>query len=330
MLPQIHTDVLWTGNKGCEHIHERIGFWVMPPCVAFDNVPGHAFASTHDRNVFFILDQERIVRLQITPRKYTVFPSLVSLGGSYAGIVVQQGKVYTFVMRSKDQLVVLNDSGALLERYSIRDKQGNLRPLLGKRIGINGPIYPFRTLLTPSHSLLVLEADMWQRLCEYTLSGVLKREWKGVTGCAVSRAGRIYVSGHPQPSSDVISVAPPRGLKTDDWQLVGIDDHDRLYWRTYVEQAIPIKPSSRQSWTWAFSWLACGSLDGQLFWTIELDGPAGVLARYDPYLHASGGAGGGWIEIEPEGSILVFGVSRSEKVKNGVGLYRVWVSTDRR
>jgi hypothetical protein len=329
MFPQVHTEVLWTGNKSCKQNHERIGFWVMPPCVAFDNVPGHAFARTPDRNVFFILDQERIVRLQITPRKHTVFPSLGSVGGSCAGIVVQQGKVYTFVMRSKDQLIVLTDSGDLLERYPLRGKQGNPRPLLGKRIGTNGPVYPFRTLLTPSRSLLVLEPDMWQQLCEYTLSGVLKREWKGVTGCAVSRTGKVYVSGHPQPCSDVTLVVPPHGLKTDAWQLVGIDDRDRLYWRTYVIQAIPIKPPSRQSWTWAFNRLACGSLDGQLFWEIELDGPAGVLARYDPYLHASGGAGGGWIEIEPEGSILVFGVSRSEKVINGVGLYKVWVSADR-
>jgi len=329
MLPQIHTDVLWTGNKGCEHSHERIGFWVMPPCVAFDNVPGHAFASTHDRNVFFILDQERIVRLQITPRKYTVFPSLVSLGGSYAGIVVQQGKVYTFVLSSNDQLIVLSDSGSLLEKYPVRDKRGNLRRLLGKQIGIDGPVYPFRTMLTSSKSLLVLEPDMWQRLCEYTLSGILKQEWTGVTGCAVSAAGKVYVSGHPEPLSGVTLATPPHGLKTDDWQLVGIDDQNRFYWRTYVKRSIPIKPSSTQRSTVAFNSLACGSLDGQLLWKIDLDGPTGVLARYDPYLHASGGSGGGWIEIEPQGAILVFGVSRSDKVKDGVGLYRVRVSTSK-
>jgi hypothetical protein len=327
---RVRTEVLWTGDKGCQYDQKPIGFWAMPPCVGLDNVPGHAFASTPDRNVFFILNLERVVRIQITPREHTVFPSLGSLGGTFAGIAVQQEKVYTFVMSSKDHLVVLSDSGALLKRYPIRDRQGNLRPLLGKRVSINGPVYPFRTLLTPSHSLLTLEPDMWQQLCEYTLAGVLKRAWNGVTGCAVSRTGKVYVSGHPQPRSDITVVAPPRGLTTDDWQLVGIDANDRLYWRTYVKQAVPIKSSSQQSWTWAFSRIACGSLDGQLFWKIELDGPAGVLARYDPYLHASGGAGGGWIEVEPEGSILVFGVSRSEKVKNGVGLYRVWVATDRR
>jgi len=329
MILQIRTEVLWTGDKGCGLKQNRTGFWVTPPCLGFDNVPGHAFARTSDGNVFFILDMERIVRIQRSPRHHKVFPALGSLEGTMAGIACQSGKVYAFVLSSNDQLIVLSDSGSVLEKYPVRDKRGNLRRLLGKQIGINGPVYPFRTMLTSSKSLLVLEPDMWQRLCEYTLSGILKQEWTGVTGCAVSASGQVYVSGHPEPLSGVILATPPHGLKTDDWQLVGIDDQNRFYWRTYVKRSIPIKPSSTKRSTVAFNSLACGSLDGQLLWKIDLDGPTGVLARYDPYLHASGGSGGGWIEIEPQGAILVFGVSRSDKVKDGVGLYRVQVSTSK-
>lgn len=327
MLLQVHSEILWTGDKDCSaKPSDRAGFWVMPPCVGFDNIPGHAFAHTPDR-FFFFLDIERIVRVQITTREQKVFPSLGSFGGSFAGIAYLQNKVYTFVMSgSKDYLMVMDKVGTLLQRHELRDRQGKPRPLFGRRISISGPVYPFRTVATPSHSLLILEPHMWQQLCEYTLSGVLKREWLGVTGCALGREGQIYVSGQPQPASGVAVAKPPRELKKGDWQLVGIDVHNRFYWRSFIERTIPIKPSSKMTWTWAFSRLACGSLDGRLFWEIALDGPDGVLARYDPYLHASGGAGGGWIEIEPEGSILAFCVSRSEKVRHGVGLYRVRVS----
>lgn len=322
MISQVRSEILWLGNKECSPNRERAGFWVMPPCIAFDDVPGHAFAHTPDRSLFFILDMERIVCLHIKTREQRLLPSVGSVGGTFTGIAYLQGKIYVTVSRgSKDYWLIMDERGTLLQRYEVRDSQSKSRPLFGKQIGITGPPYPFQTYLTPSPSLLFLEPMMWRRLCEYTLTGELKQEWEGVTGCAVSHSGQVYVSGTPQPATEIVGVNPPSELKGKSWHLIGMDINNRLYWRSYTRHSVPTKPKK----VWAFNQVACTSLDGRLIWQIELDGPSGVLAHYDRHLHCSGGAGGGWIEIEPEGSILVFGVSRSDRIEDAVGLYRVWV-----
>lgn len=209
MAFQVRSEVLWLGNKECSPDREREGFWVMPPCIAFDNVPGHAFTHTPDRSLFFILDMERIVCLHITKHEQKIFPSVVPVRGAFTGIAYLQGKIYTTVSRgSKDYWLVMDKTGTLLQRYEVRDSQGKSRPLFGKQIGINGPPYPFRTYLTPSTSLLVLEPLMWHHLCEYTRTGELRQEWEGVTGCAVSHSGQIYVSGTPQPPGGIVQVSP--------------------------------------------------------------------------------------------------------------------------
>ncbi len=329
---QVHVEVLWTGNKDCSDAYRREppGFWVMPPCVGFDNVPGHAFVRATGNSVVVtdIGDYgDRLVRVQMAVRKQKILPPLGSLGGSFAGITFLGGELYLFVMKARrDYLLIMDIEGNVLRRHEICDRQRRPCRIFGKNVGINGPVYPFRVVTRLSRSLLILESDIWHHLCEYTLTGVLKREWEGVTGCAVSQEGQVYASGRPYPTAGLTILKPPRELGDDSWHLLGIDNRRRLYWRSFIKRSLSIKLSSTgKVWTksWKFNRLACSTLEGRLLWQIELDGPQGVLAHYDPYLHASGGAGGGWIEIEPSGSVLAFCVSRSGKVVGGVGFYRV-------
>ncbi len=184
----------------------------------------------------------------------------------------------------------------------------------------DGPYHPFRCTLTPRTTLLVWEPYQWEQLCEYDLEGRLVHEWTGVKGATVDEEGTLWVHGSPQPSRGVRVHRPPSDLDPVRLTLLGRDRHGRWYW----ERSAPRTFEHRAYYT---NRIACESAEGRLLWQIELDGPQGVLAKEEPYWHASGSTGG-WIEVEPEGTLLAFCVSRSRKMEGGVGLYRVEVMSE--
>jgi hypothetical protein len=328
---QTRVDCLWTGNKSssCASRREFDGFWVMPPCVGFGNIPGHVFCRIKDDTVavagFSGNEGSHILLVRMPDQEPKVLPSLYRWG-TYFGLACHDARLYILARRNhRDYLLAANLDGSITQCYAVRDHKGNPRTIFGRERTIYGP---FRVAITASRTLLISEPFVWRRMCEYTLTGRLIREWEGVTGYAVCPEGRVYVSGEPRPSDGLTVVKPPSNLHRSAWSLLGIDKEYRLYWRAFVKRSVSdVVPHTGKVWkeTYEFNQLACSSLEGRLLWQVELDGPQGVLAYYDPNLHASGGVGGGWLEIEPSGSVLAFCVSRSGKVAGGVGFYRVKV-----
>ncbi|MCX7993846.1 MAG: hypothetical protein N2651_09280, partial [Fimbriimonadales bacterium] len=68
-------------------------------------------------------------------------------------------------------------------------------------------------------------------LYEYSdQTGQLLREIPELAGAALGSGGALYVGGAGASSEGVVRVAPPEGLDSQRWLLVGVDAKERLYW----------------------------------------------------------------------------------------------------
>lgn len=137
-----------------------------------------------------------------------------------------------------------------------------------------------------------------------------------VAGVAFSQSAGVYVSGRVDAPQGMVRVSPPEGFDPQRWLLVGVDAKRRLYWCS-VERA----------GRWTVTSLACADSGGQVLWQSPLTGAEGILASVDRHAQVCLGWGCEWLEVSPEGHILVFAWSGSEKVRGGVGVYRVMATS---
>lgn len=321
---KVQIDLLWQGNKSCASQSETdLGLWVMPPCLGFDNIPGHAFARVSHQKIL-ITDINRILVVSLHNRGFQSQVAHLATSDLLLGIAAGAGKVYSLVHASgKDYLLAYGQDGALLARQLVRDQDGKPRLLFNRHIHIHGPRLPFRLSRLPSGNLIILEPYDWRHLVEVDPEGTVVREWRNITGYTIRKGVGLSVSGDPRPTSRFLQRLPvPESLDAPDWRVIGSDRSGHLFWHRLVKSVFPSPPPL----TWYVSETACCSSRGELRWRIILDGPDGVLARFAPTWHTFGEGGGGWVEIDSDGSVLALAVRRDEVVRNGCAIFRLKVS----
>ncbi len=315
----INITPLWIGNK-TTYENRAKGFPALPLAFFMDNPAIPSFTQVEPTTFYFTnFDYLLRLRLDTPPAKALQVVHHTQKGdqpADYLALTHDAKRLYTFIHgRDGDYLAVLSFSGSELKRLPIRRKRGIANRLFGKMIGVHGPSYPFRSVLTPQSLLLVWEPYMWHQLCAYDLEGQLVQEWEGVKGVALDEAGSIWVNGSPEPSKGVRVRRDPSALFPGRWTLLGRNRQGNWYWKRHCS----VYRTLWKDWTHYVTQVICESSDGRLLWRIELDGPGGVLRWDDPNWKA------GWLEVEGSGALLAFCITISDKVEGGVGLYRVEV-----
>lgn len=312
-LVRFSVETLWQGDKGTNPQE----FEYYPARSLFTDGSGVWFSIT-PRNDLWISNalHHRLFRVNLSTGRVKMFPNPLAPDFHPEGgcpVAGQLGHLAVLMIAAKQpsQIVHLDREAKICSAFSLAEIVPFIPPVWFRAV-------PSRGSYLCSHRHFQLRGLVGEgQLREYSMrTGELIQTITGVTGTALGWDGTIYLSGRVPTTRGVICMEPPKGLDAERWLLIGVDNRKRFYW--YMQE-----PAGR----WTVSWIACGEQNGQLLWKAPLTGPEGVLASVDTHLQIRLGWGCEWIEVSRSGDIEVFAWSGSERVRKGVGVYRLrWQS----
>lgn len=348
-IPKTKADKIWSTDNGREP-------WQYTTIRALDASRGNALALVPRSDTILMANfryllrvntqtgREELLRISLHDPKYAPVielgtkERLAQTSACFTGLAYYANKIYALVETYKsDILLVLDDKGEVLQSHPIGQPDVVL-PYLNER---SQRVFPsvkqelVRLRFLPPDSLFAFASEYRRTevnkphtavagsLLQYTQRSPgwrLNRQWRSITGYAISSAGEVFVSGSPLFRLGVQVTTPPPKLDPHHWSLIGVDNKGLLYWRSLRLVREQVRGKSIAV---PFTRVACSDKEGHLLWQLELDGSHGVLARIDPHLTTYAG---GWLEVADDGILWVLALHLdNQRKKDTVGLYRIQV-----
>ncbi len=301
---------IWAGDKGIADDQFR-----LPPVVLRFDGAGYSFVRSPD-GIIYLTNEKFILKTNENTKSSTILQYLKA-GEYWKGIGLSNERLYGIAWTPNgDVLFIMDKHGNVLHQYNIESSDNRKRHLHGTpplwvAASQQGTLY-VAGFGSDTEKYMVRPAVL-QRLDS---RGRLQMRWTGITGAAMDDKGRVYVSGWQNRNGELRAARFPTELDKRYWRLIGVDRRGYFYWHKNS------KLKASDCFVLSSSWIARSDMNGRLDWQIELNGPTGVLAKYDPCLSVYLGWGGQWIEVDWEGIIRVFGINQ-DTVSRSVGLYQL-------
>lgn len=309
---KFQVSLLWQGDKGTGH--DRFSYFPAAS-PALDGY-GMWFAPTSNHEIWLCNSQhDGLIYVNTSTKQYKIFQNPLSPSFRLVGGFGQNGHLVVLATYSRRrQLPLVATLGRRAEVLSILELETD--------VPLPPPVWfrPFQESYLCFHRGFDLRGVVVKgQLLQYSVStGALMRTVDDVSGVAIGCENKVYYLCDNCPvGTGMVPLSYPKTLEANRWLLLGCDRRGHVYWYTETRRD-----------RWRESHIACANPHGAILWEAPLTGSKGILAEVDTQLQVRLGWGCEWIEVLPEGDILVFAWSGSEKVRGGVGLYRVrWTGT---
>lgn len=307
LTTRFQVSILWQGDKGKEL--SQFPYFPLAPA-SFDGY-GVWFAKTNAHELWLCNAQhDGLIYVNLQTNQHKVLknplaPSFRLVGGFGQG--EQLVVLATYSRRKQIPLVATLGRGAeVLSALELKTD-----------VPLPPPVWfrPFQESYLCFHRGFDLKGLVVKgQLLQYSATtGALMRTVDDVSGVALGGENKAYYLCDNCPIvAGMVPLSYPKMLESDRWLLLGCDRRGHSYWYTETRRG-----------RWRESSIACANPHGVTLWEAPLTGSKGIFAEIDSHLQVRLGWGCEWIEVSPEGDILVFAWSGSEKVRGGVGLYQV-------